>query len=152
MLNNNDFIEAIGKQANEEDVIKILKKYSMPEHVNIKRAEDDVYIDNEAMGISLLFKRPESIAVEFPSDAPVLTTIFFYGPGSGDYSEYKGELFKGVLFADNREKVIEKLGDSDKFNSELRIDYWSLPDSKRVFVIYEKKLVSIRRIQYGIIW
>jgi len=152
MLNNNDFIEAIGKQANEECIIKILKKCSMPEHVNIKRSEQDVYIDNEAMGISLLFEKPEYIAVEFPSDAPVLTAIFLYGPGDDDYSEYEGELFKGVLFADNREKVIEKLGDSDKFNSEMTTDYWSFSENKRIFVIYEETLSSIRRIQYGIIW
>jgi hypothetical protein len=85
------FHEIVGKQAHVDLVARGLAELGFSGQVNIPRDETDVYLNFEARGISLLFEDERYIGqkheIEFPSDAPVLTVIFLYGPGDDEFRE-----------------------------------------------------------------
>ena len=154
-MNTGYFKSAIGKQADTEEVKALLKNCDIEGRVAIKRNETDAYENNDGAGVSLLFESERYISskhgVELPSDAPVLTAIFLYGPGDDEFSEYKGDLPGGVLFTDSRELVTQKLGVSTKFNPDRNSEFWDLDSNVRLFVRYAEKK-SIERVQFGILW
>lgn len=155
-MKTQDFTDAIGRQADSDVVKDLLRNLGIDRRVVIKRDETDIYENNTDVGVSLLFESERYVSakhgVEFPTDAPVLTAIFLYGPGDDEFSEYNGDLPGGLLFSDSREAAIQKLGNSAKFNPDRDSEFWELSGNVRLFVRYADGRKSIERIQFGIIW
>lgn len=150
------FEDVVGKQANADSVVQCLAAFGFADRVNIPRNETDVYLNREDQGISFLFKDERYIAeqngVDFPSDAPVLTAIFLYGPGDDEFSEYKGALPGGLSFSDSQAQARAKLGPPAKFNEARGLEIWELRERIRLFVLYGGDLKSIARVQFGVLW
>lgn len=150
------FMNSIGKQADSDVVVGLLRALGIERRITIRRDDTDVYMNNADAGVSLLFESESYVSakyhVSFPSDAPVLTAIFLYGPGDDEFSVYKGDLPGGLLFSDSREKAISKLGESAKFNPDRDSEFWELPGNTRLFVRYAEGRGSIERVQFGILW
>ena len=150
------FVAAIGKQADSDIVVELLKECGISNRVHIKTGETDVYLNNEKEGVSLLFESERYIhakhGVNLLTDAPVLTAIFLYGQGDDEFSEYQGDLPGGLSFADNQKTAIEKLGQSTKFNPDRGSEFWDFANNVRFFVRYKEGNRSIARVQFGILW
>jgi hypothetical protein len=150
------FHEIVGKQADVDLVARGLAELGFSGQVNIPRDETDVYLNFEARGISLLFQDERYIGqkheIEFPSDAPVLTAIFLYGPGDNEFREYQGDLPGGLKLSDDQERAQAELGPAVKFNEARGLEIWELGNKVRLFVLYAEGLRSIARVQFGILW
>lgn len=151
-----DFVDAIGKQADSDAIKHLLLNFGIDRRVTIKRDETDVYESITDSGVSLLFESERYVSVkhkvEFPTDAPILTAIFLYGTGDDDFREYKGDLPGGLTFSDSRETALQKLGSSAKYNPDRNSEFWDFPGNIRFFVRYADGEKSIERIQFGILW
>lgn len=149
-------MNSIGKQADTDVVISLLRELGVERRIAIECDEIDSYVNIAKAGVSLLFESESYMSakhhVGFPSEAPVLTAIFVYGPGGEAFSAYEGDLPGGLLFSDSREGAISKLGNSAKFNPDRHSEFWALTGRIRFFVRYAKDRESIERVQFGILW
>jgi hypothetical protein len=156
MMETEDFVSSIGKQADADIVMGLLRTLGIDRRITMTRDDTDVYLNNADAGVSLLFESESYVSAKhkigFPSDAPVLTAIFLYGPGDDGFSAYTGNLPGGLLFSDSREKAILKLGNSAKFNPDRDSEFWDFPRNVRFFVRYAERRQSIERVQFGILW
>ncbi len=156
IMQTEDFMSSIGKQADAGVVMGLLRDLGVERRIIIKRDETDVYVNNADAGVSLLFESESYLSakhkISFSSDAPVLTAIFLYGPGDDEFSAYTGDLPSGLLFSDSREEAILKLGNSTKFNPDRDSEFWDFPGNVRFFVGYAEGRQSIEIVQFGILW
>ena len=151
-----EFTNAIGKQADTEVVKSLLRKLGVERRITIGVDETDIYINHTDAGVSLLFESESYVSakhhVGFPSDAPVLTAIFLYGPDHDEFSAYEGDLPGGLLLSDSREQARSKLGTSAKFNADRNSEFWEFAGNIRFFVHYAQGQGLIRLAQFGILW
>ena len=141
IMNMEDPLLFLGKQADTEIIKKLLGDIELDEYVSIKRGETDVYLPNHKKGICLLFESERYIHSKYgktlPSEAPLLTAIFMYGRNHEEFSEFTGKLLNGLLLSDSRETVRGKLGDSKKYNPESESETWNFPSGLKFFVDYD---------------
>ncbi len=149
-----EMIQLLGKQALDPAVVGALKYFDLNGKITLKRGENSTYLNNYKKGISFLFKTEEYIQAKYGitlhNDAPMLTSIFFYGAKHDEFSEYTGSLHGDLKFSDSRKAVISKLGKSDEFSDDFNSEFWTIAPKIRFCVDYSDDQKSIPLAQIGI--
>jgi hypothetical protein len=112
-----DPIATLGRAWGERELHDFLAGFQIKGKPVFKRDDPTAFLQNNALGIELTFRRIDALDVP-PRDPPpgafVLSNIRFYGPGSKTHAAFKGDLPFGLRFGDNREAMITKFGPPDR--------------------------------------
>lgn len=142
----------LGRPSSNADVQAFFVEQGLPKVPKIARGESDVYLNLEAHGLSLLFEEADYFAkqhrLELPTDAPVLSAVFLYGPGDDEYQAFQGNLFKGLRFDMGQKQAQQLLGPAALLDDEFNTEAWDIGDHIRLFVDYDdERRQAIRIVQ-----
>jgi len=82
----------------------VLKDIGAPEKLEIDPDDGSAYVSRHKLGFTLLLKDPSRVKnpeySSLPKDLPILTTCFYYSEGHEGYTQFSGDLPKGLLLTD----------------------------------------------------
>jgi len=147
-------LRCVGLQADAEPVQALLRDLGWAKPIKFKRGDSDAYVSVKTLGISLLFEESSYFESQndcrLPSEAPVLTAVFLYGPGHDEFAAYRGDLPAGVDFAGSRAVLTKRLGSSALYDANFGTEAWDLDTRCRLFVDYAPDQSRVLVMQIGL--
>lgn len=147
-------LQCVGLQADTEPVQALLRDVGWTKPIKFKRGDSDAYVSAKTLGVSLLFEESSYFEAQndcqLPTQAPVLTAVFLYGPGHDEFSTYQGGLPQGVGFADSKAALTKRLGPSALYDANFGTEAWDLDARCRLFVDYAPDQSHVLVMQVGL--